>query len=64
MGKKNFDRIKEMDIDELANFLLKVNTAHEPCITGEKDCKWEDYPTHNKSCKDCFKKWLEMGVEE
>lgn len=56
----NGDWIRNMSNAELADFLLKVNTAYaEPCMTGEKDCKWEDYPTHDKGCKDCFKEWLE-----
>lgn len=65
-GKKmtNFERIKGMSVEELAEFILKVNTAYsEPCMTGETDCKWEDYPTHDKGCKDCFKEWLESECE-
>ena len=61
----NADRIRSMTDDELAEFLIKVNTAYaEPCMTGEKDCKWEDYPTRKMGCKDCFKEWLEREVEE
>lgn len=66
-GKKvtNFERIKGMGVEELAEFLIKVNTAYaEPCMTGEKGCKWEDYPTHDKGCKDCFKEWLESECDE
>lgn len=60
----NADRIRNMTNEELAQFLLKVNTAYaEPCMTGEKDCKWEDYPTHDKGCKDCFKEWLESECD-
>lgn len=58
------DKIRSMDDEELAEFLLKVNTAYaESCMTGEKDCKWEDYPTHDKDCKDCFLDWLQSEVE-
>lgn len=60
----NFERIKGMSVEELANFLLKIidqNTAQ--CIIGEGICKWEDYPTHNKGCKDCFKEWLESECD-
>lgn len=60
----NADRIRSMTDEELAEFLLKVNTAYaEPCMIGEKDCKWEDYPTHDKGCKDCFLDWLQSEVE-
>lgn len=60
----NADRIRSMTDEELAEFLLKVNTAYaEPCMIGEKDCKWGDYPTHDKGCKDCFLDWLQSEVE-
>lgn len=60
----NFERIKGMSVEELSEFLLKVNTAYsEPCMTGETDCKWEDYPTHDKGCKYCFKEWLESECD-
>lgn len=62
--KTNADRIREMTNEELAELLLKVTDAYlEPCMTGEMDCKWEDYPTHDKGCKDCFKEWLESECD-
>ena len=62
--RTNADRIREMTNEELAEFLLRVNTAYsEPCMTGETDCKWEDYPTHDKGCEDCFKEWLESECD-
>lgn len=62
--KTNADRIRNMTNEELAEFLLKVNTAYsEPCMTGEKDCKWEDFPTHDNGCKNCFKEWLESECD-
>lgn len=40
----NADKIRNMANEELAEFLVKVNTAYtEPCMAGETDCKWEDY---------------------
>ena len=61
----NADKIRSMTDEELAEFLLKVNKAYaEPCMTRQSDCKWEDYPTHNKGCKDCFLEWLKSEVEE
>ena len=60
----NADRIRSFSDEELAEFLVKVNTAYaEPCMTGQEDCKWEDYPDHSKGCKDCFKNWLQSEVE-
>ena len=64
----NADRIRNMTDEELAKFLFNVNSAYaEPCMTGiyGHTCKWEDYPTHDKGCKDCFLEWLksEVGCE-
>lgn len=64
MSKTNFNRIKKMTIDELAQFLVKVNSTHAKCRKGKAVCKWEDYPTHDKGCRDCFREWLESEVEE
>lgn len=62
--RTNYEKIKGMSVEELAEFLVKVNTAYaEPCMTGETDCKWEDYPTHDKGCKNCFKEWLESECD-
>lgn len=60
----NSDRIRSMSDEELAEFLLKVNTANEhPCMIDGGDCKWEDYPTRNKGCKDCFLEYLRKEVK-
>lgn len=61
----NEDKVRNMTTDELAEFLLKVNCAYaEDCMLGIADCKWEDYPTHDKGCKDCFKEWLQKEYED
>ena len=63
--KTNYDRIREMSEEELAEFLLKVNCSYsEPCMMGFGDCKYEDYPNHDKGCKDCFLEWLQKESEE
>ena len=60
----NADRIRKMNDEELAEFLLKVNTANEqPCMLSGGDCKWEDYPTRDKGCKDCFLEYLRKEVK-
>ena len=60
----NADRIRNMTDEELVEFLVKVNCSYsEPCMTGETDCKWEDYPTHDKGCKNCFLEWLQAEVK-
>lgn len=62
--KTNADRIRAMSDEELAEFLLKVNNAYaEPCMLSGGDCKWEDYPTHDKGCKDCFLEYLRKEAE-
>ena len=59
----NADRIRSMPDEELAEFFLKVNIAYaESCMTGKSDCVWEDYPTHDKGCKDCYLEWLKSEV--
>lgn len=61
----NADRIRQMTDEELAEFMLKVNTAYaEPCMVSGGDCKYEDYPTHDKGCKDCFLEYLKQEVEK
>ena len=61
----NYDRIHAMSVEELAEFLLKVNAAHEePCMTDGGDCKWKDYLTYDKGCKDCFSEWLKSEVKK
>lgn len=60
----NADFIRNMNDEELAEFLLKVNTANEqPCMIDGGDCKWEDYPTRDKGCKDCFLEYLRKEVK-
>ena len=60
----NADAIRNMSDEELAEFLLKVNSAYaEPCMLSGGDCKWEDYPTRDKGCKDCFLEYLRKEVE-
>lgn len=60
----NADKIRSMNDEELAEFLLKVNTANEqPCMIDGGDCKWEDYPTRDKGCKDCFLEYLRKEVK-
>lgn len=62
-GKKmtNFERIKGMNVEELAEFLLGVNDA---CYLL---CKWIDERCKHfgtdKDCKDCFKEWLESECD-
>lgn len=57
----NKDRIKNMTTDELAEFLLRVNLSYaQPCMLEIVDCKYKNFD--GKSCKDCFKEYLESAV--
>lgn len=60
-GKKmtNFERIKGMSVEELAEFLLEKNLKN----TTEDTCKSADCMFRHKSCKDCFKEWLESECD-
>lgn len=64
MSRTNFQKIKDMSVEEMAEFLVSTKTEYVPCMVGDGICKWGDYPTHDKGCKDCFKEWLESEVEE
>lgn len=59
MGKEtNFERIKNMDINAMTNFLNdKVNTGacNDFGITHKRECDGE--------CCECIKEWLETPVE-
>ena len=57
----NADAIRNMTDEELADFLVKVNTAYaEPCMVSGGDCKHENT---DKDCKDCFLEWLQAEAK-
>lgn len=57
----NFERIKAMNTDELAAFLVRVNCAYsEDCMVGISDCKHRV----DGGCRLCFKEWLESEVKQ
>ena len=58
----NFERIKNMNIEELSLFLMRVNSSYsEDCMVGMTDCK---YPDIDNNCSLCFREWLESEVDE
>ena len=58
----NFERIKQMSVEEMALLLMKVNCAYDiPCMLGISDCK---YPHIDNNCAICFKEWLESEVKD
>ena len=56
--KTNFDRIKQMTIDEFAEFFapLLFKVCAPDCII---QCTCAQTKTMDTPCKDIFKKWLE-----
>lgn len=58
----NLDRVKAMGLDEMAQFLLDVNSAYAcDCMTGAADCKYEH---EDNGCLKCFKEWLSTEYKE
>ena len=58
----NFDRIKAMSVEEMAEFLMNVNNAYAmDCMCGMSECK---HPDIDDNCAICFKEYLESEVEE
>jgi hypothetical protein len=58
--KTNADRIRNMSDEELAEFLLEVNSTIQHCMI--MDCKYED--EREGLCKNCFLEWLQAEVKE
>lgn len=57
----NLERIKNMTSDELAMFLMKVNSAYsKDCMILDSKCK---HPNINNNCAICFKEWLEKECD-
>ena len=61
----NFEKIKAMDIDEMAEYLLKHDlSAERQKIIMEaiqNDYSWNEYQNYGKKI---FKQWLEAESEE
>lgn len=55
----NFEKIKAMDIDEMAEFLPIAGDHCEVCIFYRTTC-----PQNGTSCNEVIKQWLESDVEE
>ena len=58
----NFECIKQMSVEELSLFLMRVNSSYsKDCMVGIADCK---YPNIDNNCSLCFKEWLESEVKK
>lgn len=64
MSRTNYEKIRDMSVEEMAEFLLDVATENADCMTGEISCKWENSAAHNKGCGNCFREWLEKEAED
>lgn len=57
----NFEKIKQMSVEELSLFLIKVNCAYDmECMYGMAECK---HLNIDNNCSLCFRDWLESEVE-
>ena len=57
-----FKRVKNMSIEEMAMFLMKVNNAYAmDCMCGMSECK---HPDIDANCAICFKEYLESEAKE
>lgn len=57
----NYEHIRNMSIEEMAMFLMKVNNSYAvDCMYHESECK---HPNVDNNCAICFKEWLESDVE-
>lgn len=52
----NYERIKNMNIDEVAELISTGNVCYQ--------CAYEDENCTNKSCREGHKKWLQSEVRE
>ena len=53
--KTNYDRIRNMSVEELADFILNYDTIGE--------CPLPNIKCMEKTCFECIKKWLESEVD-
>lgn len=71
MSRTNFDRLKDMGIEEMAHFLelMRYDENNEiPFCKNLKECDdllmKEDKEIPSYMCENCIKEWLEREVEE
>lgn len=61
-ARTNMERVQSMPIDELAKFLLNVNSAYAAeCMIEEGLCK---HPNTEDGCLICFKEWLKSKADQ
>ena len=58
----NYEYIKNMGIDEMAEFFGYYNMEEDMCWLSNKNMGADFCRTH--SCMDCAKKWLESEAKE
>lgn len=61
MSKTNVDRIREISIEKLTEFICGLN---EHCLAGIGLCDCSGYKCCSDICKVKTKKWLESEAEE
>ena len=58
----NYDRIKQMSIEEMAKYAMCI-LAHACTADRPKKCKKNLWKDGLSPCEQCVKQWLEMEVE-
>lgn len=60
----NYEKIKGMSVEELAEFLVSVMDAYYmPCRWVGEKCNHIEYIDGGKGCSDCFEEWLESEAK-
>lgn len=64
----HFDKIKNMNIDELADFIEEINACccSAICITCQSECEYSNlnFEERVEYCHQNIKQWLESEVTE
>ena len=57
----NFEKIKNMTVDEMAEYLTKLTATYCEYCTFKEFCEKDE---NNLSCREVLKKWLEEKSED
>lgn len=57
----NFERIKGMSVEELADYIHGVSEGTKPCVKCDMDCDFCELS--DEECKEKIKEWLESECD-
>lgn len=63
-GKTNYDRIRNMSVEEMAEFMYETNENCESFCAYTKDGKCNSFGGGKQTCLIGIKQWLESEVTE